>query len=289
MDGAPRRRRAWWLVVVGLLIATVALVVALRWVVLRDHAREITTDEALERYRTQTSASSVAVASTTTASRPPSTTIDPLAAAPPAAPPPLPEPGVYRYSTTGHEEIDALDGATHPYPSETTISVVPGGCGVTLRWDALEERWDEWQLCSTAEGIALGTGGVQYHEFFGQADHETVACDVDVVVVATDDDPRPPVRQSCSLADDPWFPVWTVVERSHRSVDGHVLDVRHVRMQIVDDDEWWEHTTIDWYLASNGLPVEVVATKSSSSPSPIGAVRYDEEYRLVLLAATPLR
>jgi hypothetical protein len=93
----------------------------------------------------------------------------------------------------------------------------------------------------------------------------------------------------CTLAADPWLPVWTMLERTPRTVDGQQIDVQHVQMQIADDDEYWEHTTIDWYLASDGLPVEVVATKSSLSPSPIGAIQYDEQYHLVLESLTPLR
>ncbi|HEX6659692.1 MAG TPA: hypothetical protein VF065_16490, partial [Ilumatobacter sp.] len=71
--------------------------------------------------------------------------------------------------------------------------------------------------------------------------------------------------------------------------DGQLVDVQHVQMQIEDEDEYWEHTTIDWYLAPDGLPVEVVATKSSLSPSPIGPIQYDEQYHLELESLTPLR
>ncbi len=38
------------------------------------------------------------------------------------------------------EEVDALVGSRHAYPSESTITVRPGGCGVLMRWDVLEER-----------------------------------------------------------------------------------------------------------------------------------------------------
>ena len=41
----------------------------------------------------------------------------------------LPEPGVYVYATTGSAKVDALNGAAHTYPAETTITVTLEGCG----------------------------------------------------------------------------------------------------------------------------------------------------------------
>jgi hypothetical protein len=247
----------------GAVVVLVAVAVVLaRFVFLRDSSRSVSTDVAVDRFRVAASATE--------------------------AVPVLASPGVYRYRTTGSERIDALDGAEHTYPSETTITVVPSECGVTLRWDALQERWDEWELCLTDAGIELGTSATQYHEFFGQPEREAVSCDHRAPLVPADSVPEVLTRLSCTLGDDPWQPAWTVRERTTRTVGGQPIGVRHVTMRIADDDEYWEDTTIDWYLADTGLPVEVVARKSSSSPSPIGPVRYDEEYRLELISTSPL-
>jgi len=308
-DGSVVRRRRWWLVAAAAVVVVVVALVVLRAVVFRDRARAVSTDEALDRFRTQASSipvDSAAGATTVAVIAPPTLAAVPstAAAAPsssatstslvttstaPSVPVALVAPGVYRYATIGQEHVDALDGTTHTYPPETTITVVPAGCGVSLRWDALQERWDEWQLCATPAGVELGSDGIQYHEFFGQPDNEAVVCDVPVMLVAAAPNEQAPAPQVCTLADDPWLPVWTMLERTVRTIDGQQVDVRHVQMQIADDDEYWEHTTIDWYLAPDGLPVEVVATKSSLSPSPIGAIQYDEQYHLELESLTPLR
>jgi len=198
--------------------------------------------------------------------------------------------GVYRYRTTGQETVDVLGGATHHYPTETTITVTRDGCGVRLHWDALVERRDEWALCATPTGTELQTVGLRYHEFFGSADAEDVICDRTVVLVpATPATPSSaPVRPSCTLANDPWRPTWQVLEATQRSVAGEIIDVPHVRMVIEDNDEDWEHTTFDWYLGPDGLPVETAVDKESRSPSPIGAVIYREIYRLQLVSPVPL-
>ena len=37
-------------------------------------------------------------------------------------------------------------------------------------------------------------------------------------------------------------------------------------MTVDDDDEYWEHTVVDWYLADDGLPVEGIAQLTRASP-----------------------
>jgi hypothetical protein len=287
---------------VGGLVAVAIVVIAaifVRSVLLRDRARAVPVDEALAIFRAETTTTTT---TTTTATSTPTTTTAAIPATtaettsspettvevPPTAPS-LVEPGIYRYTTTGSEDVDALGGATHDYPAETTLTVVASGCGVHLRWDALRERRDEWALCATGDGIELQPDGVQYHEFFGQPDEEAVACASPVLVVPVTATPPPAVHQSCTLANDPWSPSWEVLERATRSIDGTDIGVQHVRMTIDDDDEYWEHTVVDWYLADSGLPVEVRSTKESRSPSPIGGVIYHEHYDLELISIVPLQ
>jgi len=56
------------------------------------------------------------------------------------------EDGVYVYDTKGFEQTNALGGARHDYPAESTITVQHGGCGWTTRWQPLQERWEQWQF-----------------------------------------------------------------------------------------------------------------------------------------------
>lgn len=264
-------------VVVAVAAAGVAVAVLL-WP--SDRTRVVQVDEAVDNFRAST------VPDDTDASDPEATV---SASTVPATAPSLVEPGVYRYATTGWEDIDALNGARHDYPAETAITVTAEGCGVRLRWDALRERRDEWRLCPTEEGIELQPDAIQYHEFFQQPQLEHLDCDRSVVVVPAGDPPAEPVVQSCMLEDDPWVATWTIVGRSTRALDGDDLPVWHVRMVVDDDDEFWERTTTDWFLDDRGLPVAVTSSKESNSPSPIGDVRYRESYELSAESLTPLR
>ena len=250
-------------VVLGVVLLGLGVVVV-RNLFLTDSSEAVPVDEAVDLFRDETTESSEVP------------TLDRM----PPGTPSLPPPGVYRYLTTGGESIDAMGGVTREYPAETTITVTPRGCGVHLSWDPLEERRDEWELCAPGLAVELQPGGAQFHEFFGQAQLDEISCDGIVPVTTAGSAAGPAVTRTCTLADDPWTPVWEVLERSTLQVDGRDVAVTHAWMTVEDDDEYWEHTTADWYLADSGLPVSVSVETSSCSPSMVGAVVYRETYTL---------
>ena len=273
----PRRRRRlfWWffgvvaVLIVGLLVA--------RLVIFNDATTQLTADEALERYRASTVLDSV-LDTTTTAARAPQT---------------LPTTGVYRYATEGRESIDALDGTEHVYPDETTVTYATVGCGVEMRWDALVERHDEWNLCVTDAGIELQSNAHAYHVFFTQEKIEPIACDRAVLLIPADPADRSvsgePMQLTCTIGDEPWLPVWQIIGRDHRTVAGVEVEVQHLRMTVDDEDEFHEHITLDWYLDDHGLLIAATLAKETLADTVVGAVTYKESYTLTLESLTPLR
>lgn len=268
------------MIVVLVVVLVGLVVVVVRNVWLSDSSEAVPVEKAVDRYRSE----STAPAETA----PAETAIDESAPTSTAPRVSLPEPGVYRYRTTGWESIDAIGGVNREYPAETTITVTPRGCGVHLSWNPLEERRDEWDLCVSDRGVELQPGGAQFHEFFGQAQTDEISCDDVFALIDAELVPAPAVARTCALADDPWNPVWQVLEHNSREIDGRDVAVTHVRMTVEDDDEYWEHTSADWYLAASGLPVGVSVETSSRSPSIAGAVVYRETYELELESMSPL-
>jgi hypothetical protein len=270
-----RGGRKWPWIVAGALVIVVATVVVVRKTLFRDRARTVSTSQALDRFRAVSATSSA-----TTSTVAPSATVLPVRTLPPH--------GVYRYATTGEESVDVLGGATHRYPDETTITVTTDGCGALFRWDALQERRDEWRLCATPQGLVQGNG-VQYHEFFGQPDPEDVVCPTPPVMLPAVVEPGPAIEIDCTLEGDPWVVYWLVIGRETRSVGGTAVDTVHVQQSVKDTIDMGEQSTVDWYLDDNGLPIYVSATKRSKSASPIGAVLYQENYTLTLESLSPQR
>jgi hypothetical protein len=201
----------------------------------------------------------------------------------------LPEPGVYRYATSGKERIDALGGTEHVYPAETTITVTDHGCGVRLRWDLLAERYEEWHVCLVDGRVTLAPDGVQFHEFYGQARTDIADCRR-AVVLAPAPAPGTETARDCMLADELWHPVWTFTGSGTAHVDGSDIDTVTFEASIeVDHSEYWEHTTVLWTLSTSGLPVSVDWRASSRNPSPLGGTVYTETFTAELVSATPLR
>lgn len=246
-----------------------------------DSARSVDAEEALDRYRDGTSVPATAV--DTTLAPVVDTTLPAVAVV-------VPDPGVYRYATEGSESVDILGGTTHVYPAETLLTVVDSACGAQLRWDILRERYDEWNICATPEGITWQpTDMAWYHEFFGSGRLEPAECDRAALVVPADFMPREPQALECTCDDRPWPAVWEVLGSETRLVDGVEVPVLHVRMTINWEGELYEQTVNDWWFAANGLPVAMTSTKESRSDSGVlGAVTYTETYSAELLSLTPL-
>ena len=115
-----------------------------------------------------------AVASTATTSGPHAAVVTPPDKAAPAAvvspaaaaPFVLPPDGVYRYQTTGGEQVSIL-GASHKYPSETYASVHRGsGCQWGMEFDVVQEHIDRRTQCSQS-GSLLQLDQSRSVSFFG--------------------------------------------------------------------------------------------------------------------------
>lgn len=272
-----------------------------------DTTTEVTVDEVLDRYRDAIGTApvlpvvpvtSVTERGTAAPTAPPATatiTAAATAVAPPDTVAPtttpipvaLPAPGVYRYATDGREHVTALGGTDHVYPAETSLTVTPHGCGVHLRWDLLAERYEEWNLCVTDGAVTLQPTGVQFHQFFGQAQTDVSECLATVPL-----NPPPPIGtaipRDCRLADEPWNPVWTSAGTGTATVDGGAVATTSFDVTIELTGEYPEHSTQHWVFAPDGLPVSISVDMESANPSPVGSVTYTETIVATLVSRNPL-
>jgi hypothetical protein len=203
----------------------------------------------------------------------------------------LPEPGVYVYSTTGSESVDALGGASHDYPSETTITVVRTGCGVVLRWVALAERSEEWDLCPGGDGGLESSYYESYHRFFGQDDRRRYECGVSTILpagVAAGDR----WARSCSSGDRTEVTSTQVVGTEAMTIGGRTVDAVHLRLAAelsAEDGTSGTTQTEVWLDGATGLPLRHVLQGTTTSPQVIGDVHFQERYELVLTSLDPRR
>lgn len=207
---------------------------------------------------------------------------------PPAVGSRWPDEGVYSFRTEGGGETNALGGARHDYPAEVPVIVRRGGCGYTVRWQPLNERWDEWEFC--ADGASRPMARIStYHEFFQRGQRQDFACNHPEMLPAGQP-PGSTQQWECQSANSKVVSTTTVVGNETLEVGGQQAQVLHVRYDVTfsganegsQQMEWWLHL-------DTGLPLKMARDLTVKSDSPFGKVDYRERFTSAALSLTPRR
>jgi hypothetical protein len=256
-------------VLIGGAVGAVAVAGGVGYLLLRDTTTPVDVEDAVDRFREGDENSSAST-----------TLVD-------GAGGELPAPGVYVYATDGQDSIDLLGGSTHTYPAETTLTITHTECGVRQRWQPLEERWDDEEVCASAVGRERRTLDA-HHEFFGIADDQAFRCEAGYLLLPTDPDPGATWSTSCRSDDTVLTGTGEVVGIEPREVDGEEIETVHVRVEEESTganvgpsrDEYW-------FRVGDGLLIERVSSVATRSDSAVGAAAYAERFTLRLTSLTP--
>lgn len=302
---AEEQRRRWF-ARPGLQLAAAVTALALiggGWYLSRG-ARDVTVDSAVDEFRkggeaekdakarvgsSATAEPSGAANEDAPAAREAATPDEPAAPAAPASAPrtaytPAPQ-GVYVYATEGYEETDALAGARHDYPKETTITNRKGGCGWTTRWQPLEERWEESELCETPQGTRMGRYSM-YHEFFRRGVRDDFKCDgfVQKLGARAGDS----WSMVCKSPDSSAKSVNSVIGMETISVDGKALKALHMRYDIkVSGANTGRLVQDRWFSDEPRALLRMTQKANLDANSPFGKVAYRESVRIDLKSLEP--
>jgi len=192
------------------------------------------------------------------------------------------DPGIYRYRTSGFEEIDALSGARHEYPDETFMTISVGECGPVVRWDALEERWIDWDHCGPDLAVSASA---TYHEWFGIPDLENETCA----------DPRPIAGIAgeitttvCEAEGILETYETTIMGQETLDVAGVPIETTHLRRTSSLSGGSTGDAEVDvWRANGTALVVRMEVVRRSATPSAVGDVTYSEEFVLDLIGLAP--
>jgi len=195
--------------------------------------------------------------------------------------------GLYRYTTTGYQTTDALAGGRHDYPAETFMTIQPGGCGTLVRWQALEERWEEWDFCADGSLATRRT----YNEWFQIGNLDVWTCSPPV---PTRGDPGEAGTGTClraasgnaEAAEDALR--YEVIGHETLMVDGEQVETLHVQATSTGSGGTVMSRTIDiWTLPGTHLIVRQTVESTSATQSRLGMVNAYEEYELNLVSLLP--
>ncbi len=201
----------------------------------------------------------------------------------------LPEPGVYTYTTSGRESIDALGGRHHDYPAETTITVRHEGCGAIHEWQPLRERWDETVVCPSDTGAALQRYR-SHHEFFGIADDRDFVCEPGSLWYPATMEAGATWTVRCGTDDIDVLRTGTITGLSEVEVGGVPVEVLTYELHDeISGASTGINDRIVTLVPETGLIVELSVYVDVQNDSPIGDVHYEELYKLELTSLTPRR
>lgn len=199
----------------------------------------------------------------------------------------LADPGVYVYSTSGSERIDALTAPERRYPAESAIVVTASGCGVRVEWRPVEERVEWWELCAIEGGVALARyGGV--HEFFGTRDERSLECPTGTWLLP----PRDAVPVTVAMCEGSGMTherTLQVAGPATLDIDGVATTGIEVRIVTVTAGTAVGQGVARLVLTPRGLPLLWEEDSTGRSDTAIGTVTQVERFRLVLESLVPRR
>ena len=195
--------------------------------------------------------------------------------------------GLYTYATTGFESTDALAGGRHDYPANTYLTIQPGGCGELVRWQGLEQRYEEWDFCP--DGSLSGFSS--FHEWFKVANTDVWEC---AGAPAPQTEPGAAWTVECTRAGGEETGVaadtlaYEVVGFETVTVGGEAVETLHVRVRGLERGATRGSSLSDmWLLPGTNLPVRWVEQRDSVSDSRIGEVGYSEQFEATLVSLRP--
>jgi hypothetical protein len=257
-----------WRVLIGGAVAAVAVAGGVGYLLLRDTTTPVDVDDAVDRFREGGESGSG------------SSILD-------GAGGELPPAGVYVYATDGQDSIDLLGGSTHTYPAETTLTITHTACGIRQRWQPLEERWDDEEVCASDAGRERRTLDA-HHEFFGITDDQAFRCEAGYLLLPADPEPGATWPTNCRSGDTVLTGTGEVVGVETREIDGVEVETVHVRVEEESSGANVGPSRDDYWLRTvDGLLIERVSTVATRSDSTVGAAAYSERFTLRLTSLTP--
>jgi len=228
----------------------------------------------------------VSSAGSTTSTTSPTSTTSATSGSSPGGVTALPQPGVYRFATTGEESVALLNNPTRTYPAETPVVVEPRGCGVVVRWTPLAERTESWEMCLEGGGVRLA-GYSNVHEFFGQREERVLVCEPSAWLIppASAEDETTATCTGSGLTE---VRTTQVVGRSTVTVGGEEVPAVEIEVSVDTSGGTVGTTTRRLTLAADdAFPLVWIDVVDNTTATAVGDAAYHEDLRLDAVSRQP--
>jgi hypothetical protein len=198
-----------------------------------------------------------------------------------------PEPGVYRYKTSGGESVSLL-GSSHKYPAETFMVVKrTGGCGWTSEAQVVKEHVDRRTMCTDDQQVAQSHQQRQI-TFFGTTDGANLKCTPPQVMARWDDQVGATRTARCAEGGVVADMVLEVKALGTAVVDGVTVETITYRIEgLMTGRVAGTSLDINTVVRATGLPVRAERWADTVANAFGADVRYQEHVTFDLLSLTP--
>jgi len=198
--------------------------------------------------------------------------------------PGLPQSGVYRYRTSGGEEVSFLD-YRREYPAETHRIVTRHGCGIREEQHFLVQHLEYYDRCGERL-VAYGTD-IAFWWTHGTQDFTCTGGSFDGAGMK----PGERVGWECGDEDTRAHQTTEYLADEQVEVDGRPLAARHTRWTTVFEGSTKGTAVVDdWFDAATGLVLRETRSIGLRVGSPfVGDLSYIDVSEYLLLSTTPDR
>jgi hypothetical protein len=200
----------------------------------------------------------------------------------------VPPPGVYRYRTTGGEELN-IAGISRSFPPTTNMIVTDAKCA-TVEWEPLEQHTEGLVVCPQSDGALSITSALSFEQIAGTQTTSVIHCPAHTYFVP----PKPAAGErwsrSCHSKGETTVFSGRVIGPSSITVGGQKAPALHTRLTLFFSGSQSGANPNDYWISQNGLILRQEETVDvSEKAGPLGSVRYTEKMAITLLSMAPIR
>jgi hypothetical protein len=253
--------------VVTTIVVVVALVVAGLWFfVIRSPATQLDLHEALHLYRQRQGSSPVAGLSQ------------------------LPASGVYRYQTTGGEQL-SIAGISRSFPTTTQMIVTAANGCATMMWEPLTQHVEGWVECPEKTGGLEITSAPSYEQIAGAQTTSVIRCPAGMYFVPPHTFTGERWSTTCHSPGETVLFSGRVLGQGSVKVGDATVPALHIHIDLSFTGAQSGPNPNDiWVSPATGLILRQSETVNvTQQTGPLGSVRYQEHMTIALTSMVPVR
>lgn len=200
----------------------------------------------------------------------------------------LPPDGVYRYRTSGGEQL-SFAGISRSFPGATDMIVTGAGC-TTMEWAPLEQHLEGMQECRDPGGGISATRLTTFESIAGTSTTTTIDCPADTYLVP----PQPTVgerwRATCHSQGHAIGFSGTVLGTGTVRVGDQRVPALHTRLTWRFSGPQSGTNPNEYWVTTDGMVLEQhELVDITQSAGPLGSIRYTEHMSIRLESLAPIR